>query len=122
MSKKQLQHLIMHVIFKTKIKYLHCYMRQNIKMSTYCSSQTFYTTTNFYFFINAQFCLKMRTILLPSAIIITAPQQLLHNSSTKLLVHVRKSVCLEKCLVRYRQKPSMEPSRHIFCFLFLSPK
>lgn len=37
-------------------------MWQNIEMSTYCSTQTFYTTTNSYFFINVQFCLEVRTI------------------------------------------------------------
>lgn len=48
-------------------------MRQNIKIPTYCSSQTSHTTTNFYFFH-----LKMRTNSFTTVIIVKAPAQHLH--------------------------------------------
>ena len=46
---------------KQKTFTLHCYMQQNIGMSTYCCSETFHTTTNSHFFINVQLRLEMRT-------------------------------------------------------------
>ena len=65
-------------------------MWKNIEMSTYCSTQTFHTTTKSYFFINVQFCLEMRTIFLPLTKIVKTPVQLAQN----LLVHVKKQEIL----------------------------